>query len=1112
MISVHGCAIDAARKELSLRRILLSAVVLAFALHLSSPAANADAAVAGYQLPKLGFATPRTVVLAGDSRTVVVKTPANFSKLRVTVSGHDLSKRARRISARRVSIPLRRGKDVSPGSNHLIVSLRAKGAKRRSIGSTRVIVLRKASVLRSVAVSGASRTLKLQLRREPFIFSVALNGRGVGNLISHHLPTLQTAKLSPDDGLKIGRNVLTVRAIAKDGSHSSRHVVFNVTDTRPLAAASHDRALRTGSTVRLSGRRTAHRGKSVTYRWRIAKAPAKSHAKLRGSGTSRPRLTPDVNGRYEIELTARALGRSAKDVVEVEARPVTQPMGIALDTAATLAGGGYSIRLGGGCGANQQGCAPTDYAFGANAVELLLVDRDTLEVQSTQGFDGSAASAATVASKLKTIGGQKNPDVFGILAAKPGASTDRSWTNAIKQLSGKNADIGNSQGWSSVGVPLPDFNGADDQITGVTNAGEAPESGYALGEQRGWFQWDSIGQRFAYMSGRYSSYDTASGGDQVSTNTMTIDGKSYSSAPLDAGCSGGFQVVTLRAISLAAVSSIPENQTFSTNCSSSSASVNGATNFLVALNLALDPPSPPVTDGPAIVFVQSIGQPSSGDANLRAVYYQASTFVEQLGGQAEVFNRAMTASDTRYALVGGSDVVVDEVPDAQSRAHGAEATALHTPSGATLAGILRGNHLWHYEPVTATGNGMTGATLAPIVYQQSQPWPTGSTAGEANALAYLSKLYGLQYSAASSCYEPVKPDVRFEFCDLTGPWSKVSSQAASLPYNSACGCSTTEWTAVTADIAQEAGWVVKIEKWVSEVQKLYGGPGSAKARIGLEGIGNTINQAINPPAGSGAAGWWTDLVSNIFNVAALLPEEDAVEDVLAAISGIGYLAEDALTTPDGVSSLGAIVNETAADLPGDLANKYLAASERLGTVGEMLVSDYGKLKAAGSSTLVQVDDTALNNATSTMIVGAYRFGYAKMLNSAYSSYALMPNSLSKPGLTDPTRYGCPITNQFGMKEQVLPFASNPAGTWLTLNPNNPLSPFFNDAAPLAFALGEKGESGSVGVDPPPSGVLPNLFNPITFDSTGAPLTLGEYAPWWFRQQFPATVFTCPRPF
>lgn len=1110
MITEHGRAARASRQT-SPSPLRLFFGVLASALALATVAVSAHAAPGSFRLPELRFATPSTVVLSGKSTRVVVRTPASYSGLRVTVSGNDLSKRVKRISPTRLSITLRRGKDVAAGSNNLIVSLRAKGAKRRSIGSTRVIVLRKQAALRSasVSVSGGSHLLKLRLKREPLIFRVELNGRSVGNLVSRHLPTQQTAKLSPDDGLKFGRNVLRIRAVAKDGSHSSRVLAFNVSKKRPLAAAGRDRRLVATKKARLSGENTRFGGLPAKYQWRLKKAPKGSKAKLSGSQTSRPSIKPDVNGRYEIQLTATAGGRAGTDTVVLKARAVVPPMGVALDTLHQLSGGDYSIRVGGSCGANVQGCQPTDYPFGSNAVQLLVIDRETLDVQTKIGYDGTALSALTAALYIRSIGAETDPDVFVVLAAKPGAATDPTWTGAIENLMGKNASLQTNGGWSAVGVPVPAFEKVRELITGIVNPGESPEAGAALGDQRGWFQWDSIGQRYAYVSGRYASYDTASGGDQVTSNVMRINGQTYASSPLAAGCSGGFQVVALRAVSLDPVTSFPANQTFSTNCSDSGDSVGGATDFTIAMNFALDPPSPVGGDGPAVVFVQSIGQPSSSDPNLRAQFVQAAVFIEQLGGQAEVFNRAMTASDSRYALVGGSNIVGDQLPIDQAQAHGAEATALNTPKGAVLSGVLRGNHRWNYEPVSAVGSGSLGTELTPIVYQPAQPWPYSTTSGEQNALAYISKVYNLQYSADSSCYEPAKPDVRFEYCDLTAPWAKISSDLGSAKYTSACGCSTTDWSNVTGTISAEAGWVVKVQEWVGQIQKLYGGPGTTTARIGLKGIANTINQAINPPAGSGASGWWTDLVSNVLGAVALLPEEDAVANVISAVSAIGYLAEDALTTPSGVSSLGAIVSETAADLPGDLANKYLDASERLGAVSEILVSDYGKLKAAGSSTLIQVDDTALNNSVSTMLVGAYRFGYAKMLNSAYSSYALPSGTARVPGRNIVDQFACSVPNQFGGNDFLTPFVGSPTDSWLALDPNNPPSPYFNNAAPIAFVLAEKGASGTGVTVAPPSGILPNIFSPITFDSTGAPKTLGEYAPWWFRQQYPATPYVCP---
>jgi hypothetical protein len=136
------------------------------------------------------------------------------------------------------------------------------------------------------------------------VLSKAGSGAGAGDV--------RWVRLTADEGLRHGRN--RIRVVAVDGAERARVVrLVQVRRTAPIAAAGRHRDGTVGRAVELDARasRAVTRPNRLRHRWTIQRAPRDSHARLARARTARPRMVPDVPGRYvlRLRLTERIPGQ-----------------------------------------------------------------------------------------------------------------------------------------------------------------------------------------------------------------------------------------------------------------------------------------------------------------------------------------------------------------------------------------------------------------------------------------------------------------------------------------------------------------------------------------------------------------------------------------------------------------------------------------------------------------------------------------------------------------------------------------------------------------------------------------------------------------------------------
>ncbi|NTV13165.1 MAG: beta-propeller fold lactonase family protein [Desulfobulbaceae bacterium] len=188
-------------------------------------------------------------------------------------------------------------------------------------------------------------------------------------------------------------------------------------NTPPVAGAGPDQQVAANTPVSLDGSTSSDAdGDPLTYGWSFLRLPAGSSATIGGATSATPSFTPDLAGKYLLQLTvADGKGGSGSDTVMVTAGlvntpPVAQP------------GGPYQADLGSGLALNGSGSSDPDAAKGdsivgyswsidngaytANAATPILsgaevaalgLGQHTVRLTVTDSFGASSSAATTLA-------------------------------------------------------------------------------------------------------------------------------------------------------------------------------------------------------------------------------------------------------------------------------------------------------------------------------------------------------------------------------------------------------------------------------------------------------------------------------------------------------------------------------------------------------------------------------------------------------------------------------------------------------------------------------------------------------------------------------------------
>jgi hypothetical protein len=186
-------------------------------------------------------------------------------------------------------------------------------------------------------------------------------------------------------------------------------------------------------------------------------------------------------------------------------------------------------------------------------------------------------------------------------------------------------------------------------------------------------------------------------------------------------------------------------------------------------------------------------------------------------------------------------------------------------------------------------------------------------------------------------------------------------------------------------LVNEYKQVADVHLLITQLKFLFGFQ-QTPAQVDLKDIANRIKDQLPGDHGTQqAAVPGLGLVGEIIDAASTLPFEtiEAIEPQLGLIAMVFSLAAELAQEPDGSRALSASeVFQTSADQLGvELSNRFRATSEALDRIGEILVTDAGKLDAADAK--IRSGAWKKLDNLNVLDVGVKQFIWQTLLPAAY---------------------------------------------------------------------------------------------------------------------------------
>lgn len=975
------------------------------------------------------------------------------------------------------------GRLIKRGRNQLLIRTRAGAKADYDVSRFHAVRWRPEflSLTAHVRTKPGRIAVRTMIDGEADGFSARLNGRPVKRRLSLAGNTVRKGLLDVDDGLRYGRNRLVVSAFRK-GRFDREVFTFTVTRNRPLIGAGDDQVTTAGLPVRLDATASRARtsGGALAYRWKLIRAPDESSGgALRGASRPRPAFTPDVNGRYTIRLRAHESvgpgGGTGADQVTIITQLDAPPIGVPIATIPQQ--GGITI-------------SGETIVSGGQWIQMAVLERDTLAVNGaltgtyeftdsdlsrfTSAISKVRAPTATDAGELVVVTGANNqPDDTDLPA---------NWVSALesayKQLGGTLRPF-----IQTTGDEDPGFGCGQWSLIGIKGTDEgqaAQQQQFCLanglpGNLVGYLQLDSL-QRYGFVSNQYIPFDTDvfrappnTVRVQIGSSTSFVN-ESFTSDALAAGESG-FYVLALDQATLQKLSdfTVATNQGFDQIVSG----VNDLNAHLATLA---------GTVSPALVIIQSIGTPSAEDPS----WLGLTPLIKALGGTPGVFNYpAKIMGAGGYTLVGG--VNLSGFGTEQS-----SAVTGHLNQSSQLTGVLKLNRQsqWVGDLSDPTGYANPAELLA-IISQPDQDWPVpapGNT-GQMAAMEYIAS--EISPGAPFVDRSDVRPNYWLEALGVS--WD-TSLLTAIPPPPASSGVTREDFDAVIAQLMIEFPVVKALNDYYDGLQTAVLG-GTILSEGLLASIGSDIAQAVEPPPPKTSS---FDEFFDIFTIAtrvagSFVPFPGGAP--LAAMSGAMQIIGIVDTSPAGNNNLSQQVEADTATLEADVAETAIGVFENLDQVYSLLVSDWGRLQAAGQK-VNEWNVAKVLNGYEVMFSKSYeQYFYNSLMGLAYQGYKMI-------GTTDVAE--CISVGPGDAGGQLFPGVVSPWGWDTFFDTNQP----DDEYSSISLNTGFTWESGSGGApsaeifsvgEVPPADLMNPMFNPASTDDLGQPNWAGLYPQFFYEQ-------------
>jgi hypothetical protein len=1105
------------------------------------------------------------------SSALTVRVRATAAPFSAVLNGRDVTARFRRSRGGVRSARFVRGRHFRVGEGELLVATGRRLSRRRRTASASFTALRRDSrglriVRRQRGARGAALHVRVHTGARMRSGRVWLNGRRVERRLRRHREGHGfTGPLGGDDGLRYGANRVIAEVEREDGTLARRARTFRVSRRLPLVAAGPRRRTRPQSVVTLDGSRTRppRGGARVGYRWRIVAAPRGSRARLRRAGTERAHLVPDRPGRYRVALSARVTeprtGRaaaaaappSATDEAEVVVAPTTSPMGVPIQTLT-----GSNVNGGGGIQIGSQ-----NYAYRGGWVQLLVLDPETLQplsgswgagVQSfttNQGPQLVSAVNATTGAQLVIMSGQGN--VVG--ANLDAGSLARAITVLGGTLDQQGATLGGAGdlrdgAWSLIGrnglAP-----GQAHQNVGVVPQGVdgfVGGSGGQPGSLNGYLQ-PVTNNAFQFVSSEYARLDTAAPGTSETQSVVTLGGQTFTSEQIPAGALGFHLVVLNPSGALQQIDHrtyVVNNPDGSTNYGDQNSGVQG---IVAALNYWTSDGNP-YRRQPPVVILQAFGTPTYWGTAPNSIAWLKDTLPtfagnrDWFGGtipQDRASLEAMWGRGSVAGLVGAiagpaaHDIVADYGKGFRHMGGLSVVASTHlydqgdalvqgqtdpVQSQARVVGALTRNNQSQWT-VRSPANDpqFDSASLWELAFSPPVGWPLTSGDSLANANAYIAS-----WLFPGSGVR----DVREAYVtQADADWDNKRVELREIPFPSGDdpGFNKTDFGNLIVQFQREIAYVIDVRAAIAGWQKVFGTTAFA-GYVNLQTLADDIVDQALTASGQHTSSTSLDpleVITDVLFVSQAMigfggPTTEWAVLPVGAVAGSLGLA-DALTPhhSDTVQPDTQEIWDQAYRLGQDLVDRNQAMSATLDHLGDVFVSDWGKLQAAQQASGGWDIGTAEQNALTQALSVTAKRAFVKSLSPlAYNQWAISPRftSINQHGVPDPPRtyqcYHATDTNYDGYEN---PYVSDPASNLQAISYRSSSDPdpalqhtsdhtgrvlrSNQDDTKLQGTYEGSGYGNTVNMrhdgSPPPPGFINPLFQPVSDnDPPTDPVSLG----------------------
>jgi hypothetical protein len=983
------------------------------------------------------FAAPADhAVLRGKAVRVVVRLRADARGFAATLGGRDVTRSFTAAGRTRTAVLPVSG--LRPGAVSLKVSTHtAKGV--RDVDARKLFVVRRSASLLTAAAprrDAGTTTVRLRVRRPEVAVTARLNGHVVD--ATRTGARSRTLTLSADDGLRHGANRLRLRTVDADhGEWDAETRTITIARTAPIAAAGRDRRATMGAATVLSAARAraAHRGSALRYRWAVVRRPKGSKATLATATARRPRIRPDRPGTYRVrlEVTERARGAKAHkagadaadpssiDTMTLRVLPSTPAIGVPVTTiAATRSAPGVTV------------ATATYPAPAGAAIQVVVLDRATLELRSNQGYASSDAGTQQLQADVAALG-----DDALVIVATPGLGrvAPVADAGALAHVNSALASIGASpvtstatstvacdtlasgrcSGFSAIGIPgLP-------AGQGTINPGLGTGNGLPAGAIHGYLRLDR-NNHYAYVDDDVVPFDTDALGATPAQAVVTVGSNTYKSDVLEAP-RAGFFVLVLDAGTLYE----RQQATFTTRYGSVDTIAADLDQMDRMLSSYKDDPS-------ALVITQAIGQVNrwdiyEGRTDLPTLWNRVAGDEQALGGHALLVNAlgddplAKAADGSllpNYARVAPAGYGDEQGRPLAPWARVASRAA--SDSAGRLRGTLARNTASQYYAKYASASEVTSQALPALVYQPSTAWPLRDQPGPQAAMDCIGEAVGLKKLPIEANYRSGADQDAWGSFSATMADIDYDTLAADYPLVRYDACDASRFTADdlhTAKVQLHKEWtdVPLVLELFDHLQKPIAATDGTTTDT-IAAVTNLVDTDVNAPQAPVEDDRILDYAEDTFltlgAMPELLPEEAAFAgalkgmDLLASVIG---LASDTLTGEDGEKQTEASVTTTADQLGNEMQTQLAAEAQSLGTIEDIILEDWGKLDAAAGH--AQLDwnwdpgDTDTFNAIVAIRDQAVRMrAYEALFGLQYDGLLRQTGSLGGDLPADPRQYPC----------------------------------------------------------------------------------------------------------